>query len=296
MLYPSGVADTAQPKEEPAKTKDDPPAEAQPSWGEAFLEVGRSVVAVPLGLLAELGVMARLMFETVMWGVRPPYRFYLVVEAFEFIGVQSIFIVGLTGTFVGAVFGLQIVDSLRPLGVENQVGTIVGLALTRELAPVFSALMITSRAGSAIATEIASMRVSNQIDALTTMSVNPVQYLVFPRVTAGILAGPVMSLLFLLVGLAGAYLVGVQLMGVDGGIFVERVKWYVDTSDVIQGLVKSAFFGGTLTLIACRQGFYASGGAVGVGRATNRAVVHSAVAILVLDYILTSIILGQGLF
>lgn len=271
------------------------PREEPPSWGEAFKEVGRSVIAVPLGMLAEVGVMARLIFETVMWAVRPPYRFRLVVEALEFIGVQSIFIVGLTGTFVGAVFGLQLVDGFRQFGAENQVGSVVGLALARELAPVFSALMITSRAGSAIATEIASMRVSNQIDALTTMSVNPVQYLIVPRVIAGIIAAPVMALLFLLVGLFGAYTVGVQLMGIDGGIFIERVKWFVDTGDVMQGLVKAAFFGATLTLIACRQGYHASGGAAGVGRATNRAVVQSAVAILVLDYILTSIIIGEGL-
>jgi phospholipid/cholesterol/gamma-HCH transport system permease protein len=280
---------------EAADAKDEPTNERPPGWGDAFKEVGRSVLAVPIALFAEIGIMARLLFETVMWGVRPPYRFYRIVDAIEFIGVQSIFIVGLTGTFVGAVFGLQLVDGFRQFGAENQVGSVVSLALARELAPVFSALMITSRAGSAIATEIASMRVTNQIDALTTMSVNPIQYLVFPRVLGGILAGPLMALLFFLVGLFGAYTVGVQLMGLDGGIFIERVKWFVDTGDVMQGLVKSAFFGGTLTLIACRQGFYASGGAAGVGRATNRAVVQSAVAILVLDYILTSIIIGEGL-
>ncbi len=271
------------------------PREEPPSWGEAFKEVGRSVIAVPLGVFAEIGVMARLIFETVMWAIRPPYRFYLLVDALEFIGVQSIFIVGLTGTFVGAVFGLQLVDGFRQFGAENQVGSVVGLALARELAPVFSALMITSRAGSAIATEIASMRVTSQIDALTTMSVNPVQYLIVPRVLAGIIAAPVMALFFFLVGLVGAYVVGVHLMGIDGGIVIERVKWFVDTGDVTQGLVKAAFFGATLTLIACRQGYYASGGAAGVGRATNRAVVQSAVAILVLDYILTSIIIGEGL-
>lgn len=268
---------------------------AQPSWGEVLRELGKWVLAPPLVALAEVGVMARLFYETIRWAIRPPYRFYLVVDALEFIGVQSIFIVGLTGTFVGAVFGLQLVDGFRQFGAENQVGSVVGLALARELAPVFSALMITSRAGSAIATEIASMRVTNQIDALTTMSVNPVQYLVAPRVLAGTIATPVMSLLFLLVGLVGAYVVGVYLMGIDGGIFIERVKWYVDTGDVGQGLTKAAFFGATLTLIACRQGYHATGGAAGVGRATNRAVVHSAVAILVLDYFLTSIILGQGL-
>lgn len=269
--------------------------ERPPGWGDALRELGRSILAVPIALLAEIGIMARLLFETLMWGIRPPYRLERVIDAVEFIGVQSIFIVGLTGTFVGAVFGLQLVDGFRQFGAENQVGSVVGLALARELAPVFSALMISSRAGSAIATEIASMRVTNQIDALTTMSVNPIQYLVFPRVLAGILAGPVMALLFLLVGLFGAYTVGVHLMGLDGGIFIERVKWFVDTGDVMQGLVKSAFFGGTLTLIACRHGYHATGGAAGVGRATNRAVVQSAVAILVLDYVLTSIILGQGL-
>jgi phospholipid/cholesterol/gamma-HCH transport system permease protein len=279
-----------------AKTDgEEPSGEEQPTWGEAFLEVGKAVVAVPLAALAEIGIMARLIYATVRWAVRPPYRFYLLVDALEFIGVQSIFIVGLTGTFVGAVFGLQLVDGFRQFGAENQVGSVVGLALARELAPVFSALMITSRAGSAMATEIASMRVTNQIDALTTMSVNPVQYLIVPRVLAGIIAGPVMALMFLLVGLFGAYVVGVHLMGIDGGIFIERVKWFVDTGDVAQGLTKAAFFGATLTLIACRQGYHATGGAVGVGRATNRAVVHSAVAILVLDYILTGIILGQGL-
>jgi phospholipid/cholesterol/gamma-HCH transport system permease protein len=277
-----------------ANTEGDQP-EPPPSWGQAFKEVGKAVIAVPIDVFAEIGLFSRLVYETVRWGLRPPYRLHLLLDSLEFIGVQSIFIVGLTGTFVGAVFGLQLIDGFRQFGAENQVGSVVGLALARELAPVFSALMITSRAGSATATEIASMRVTNQIDALTTMSVNPVQFLIVPRVLAGILAGPVMSLFFFLVGLLGAYGVGVHLMGIDGGIFIERVKWFVDTDDVAQGLIKSAFFGGTLTLIACRQGFYATGGAVGVGRATNRAVVQSAVAILVLDYILTGIILGQGL-
>lgn len=281
--------------EEAAPTDEERPPEGPPSWREVARELALWAFALPIALFAEVGIYARLVYAIVRWAIRPPYRVYLLVEAFEFIGVQSIFIVGLTGTFVGAVFGLQLVDGFRQFGAESQVGAVVGIALARELAPVFSALMITSRAGSSMATEIASMRVTNQIDALTTMSVNPVQYLVVPRVFAGILAGPVMTLLFFLVGLVGAYLVGVHLMGVDGGVFIAKVKWFVDTGDVVQGLVKAAFFGGTLTLIACRQGFFASGGAVGVGRATNQAVVQSAVAILVLDYILTGIILGEGL-
>lgn len=278
-----------------AATDEGDPPDAPPTWADAFKELGKSIADVPLTFFAEIGIMARLAWETARWAVRPPFRFYLLVDALEFLGVQSLFIVGLTGTFVGGVFGLQLVDGFRDFGAENQAGAVIGIALARELAPVFSALMITSRAGSAMATEIASMRVTNQIDALTTMSVNPVQYLIVPRVIAAIIATPIMALCAFLVGLAGAYLVGVHIMGIDGGIFIERVRWVVDLGDVMQGLVKSAFFGGALTMIACRHGFYASGGAAGVGRATNRAVVQASVAILILDYVLTAIILGQGI-
>lgn len=252
----------------------------------------RSVLAMPISFLTEIGVLARLLWQTFRWAILPPYRPRILIDSMEFVGVQSIFIVGLTGYFVGAVFGLQLVDGFRRFGAENQTGSVIGLAMARELAPVFSALMISSRAGSAIATELGSMRVSNQIDALTTMSVSPIQFLVAPRVIAGILMFPIMALLFNLIGLTGAWTVAVQLMGLDSGVFIERVKWFVDAFDLTQGLVKSAFFGGVLTLIACRQGFYASGGAAGVGQATNKAVVHSAVATLVLDYILTTIMLA----
>jgi phospholipid/cholesterol/gamma-HCH transport system permease protein len=212
----------------------------------------------------------------------------------DFIGVGSIFIVGLTGFFVGMVFGIQLVDGVRQFGAENQVGAVVGLALTRELAPVFSAIMVSSRAGSAMTTELGSMRVTNQIDALTTMAVNPVQYLVVPRLIAGALMVPLLTMLFNLVGIFGAWFICVKVLGLDSGIFVDKVRWYVDTEDLTQGLVKATVFGFTVALIACRQGFFASGGAAGVGRATNRSVVHSAVAILILDYVVTSIITGQG--
>lgn len=278
---------------DPSASPHDQPG-APPGWGAAWKSVGQSIIAVPLAFFAEVGVMGRLSYETVMWAVRPPYRFGLFIDALEFLGVQSIFIVGLTGTFVGGVFSLQLIDGFRRFGAEDYTGSVIGLALARELAPVFSALMITSRAGSAMATEIASMRVTNQIDALTTMSVNPVQYLIVPRVLAAIIATPIMALLAFAVGLGGAYFVGVYLMGIDGGIFIEKVKWFVDNGDIRQGLIKSAFFGGALTMIACRQGYYATGGAAGVGLATNRAVVQASVAILVLDYVLTMIILGTS--
>ena len=156
--------------------------------------------------------------------------------------------------------------------------------------------MVSSRAGSAMTTELGSMRVTSQIDAMTTMAVNPVQYLVVPRIFAGVAMVPFLTVLFNVIAMTGSYLVAVNLLGLDGGIYLERFKWLVDWEDIRQGLIKAAVFGGTVSLIACRQGFFASGGASGVGQATNRCVVHCAVAILALDYVMTELILGQGLF
>lgn len=249
-----------------------------------------------LAPFAELGALSKLFGETLFWGIRPPYRGRLFVEAMEFIGIGSIFIVSLTALFVGGVLALQLVDGFRDFGAENQTGAVIGLALAREVGPVFAALMVTSRAGSAMTTELGSMRVTNQIDALVTMAVSPVQYLVVPRVLAGFVMVPVLTMLFNIVGVFGAFFVAVTLLGLDPGVFMDRLKWLVDWDDVSQGLIKAMVFGVAVTLIACRHGFYAEGGAAGVGRATNRAVVQSAIAILMLDYLVTSIILGEGFF
>ncbi len=249
-----------------------------------------------LAPFVEIGALFRLLWEAVFWGIRPPYRGRLFVEAMEFIGIGSIFIVSLTAVFVGGVLTLQLVDGFRDYGAESQTGAVIGLALAREVGPVFTALMVTSRAGSAMTTEIGSMRVTNQIDALVTMAVNPVQYLVVPRLLAGLVMVPVLTMLFNIVGVLGAFFVAVSLLGLDPGVFMDRLKWLVDWDDVSQGLIKSMVFGLAVTLIACRQGFYAKGGAAGVGRATNRAVVQSAIAILMLDYLVTSLVLGQGFF
>ena len=248
-----------------------------------------------LAPFVEVGQLFQLLKEAVFWGIRPPYRGRLFIESMEFIGVGSIFIVSLTAVFVGGVLALQLVDGFRDFGAENQTGAVIGLGLTREIGPVFAALMVTSRAGSAMTTELGSMRVTNQIDALVTMAVNPVQYLVVPRLVAGVVMVPVLTMLFNVVGMAGAWFVAVELLGLDPGIFMDRMRWLVDWDDVSQGLIKAAVFGLMIALIACRQGFFAGGGAAGVGRATNRAVVHSAIAILMLDYVVTSLILNKGL-
>ena len=274
-----------------------PATKEEPSKPEAVLrDVGRWFLGLLLSPFAELGALSRLFGQTLFWGVRPPYRARLFVEAMEFIGIGSIFIVSLTSLFVGGVLALQLVDGFRDFGAENQTGAVIGLALAREVGPVFAALMVTSRAGSAMTTELGSMRVTNQIDALVTMAVEPVQYLVVPRVFAGFVMVPVLTMLFNVVGVFGAFFVAVALLGLDPGVFMDRLRWLVDWDDVSQGLIKAMVFGVAVTLIACRHGFYAEGGAAGVGRATNRAVVQSAIAILMLDYLVTSIVLGEGFF
>lgn len=280
-----------------AATAPEPPADkAKEDEEDSRLDdIGVSVLQLVLAPVIELGVLARMLKDTVFWAVRPPYRFRVLIESLEFIGVGSIFIVALTGLFMGAVLGLQLADGFRQFGAESQTGAVVGLAMTREIGPVFSALMVSSRAGSAMTTELGSMRVSDQINALVTMAVNPVQYLVVPRVIAGLVMVPILCILFNIVGIFGAYAVCTTLLGIDPGIFLGQMRWLVDWPDVAQGLIKSLVFGVTVTLIACRQGFFAKGGAAGVGQATNRSVVHNAIAILALDYLVTAIVLGQGL-
>ncbi len=254
-------------------------------------KITRFFAAYLLTFLEEIGILARLVGETVRWTFRRPFHVPQLLEAMRFIGVGSIFIVGLTGLFVGMVFSLQLVDGFRLFGAENMVGGVIGIALARELAPVFSALMVSARAGSAMATQLGSMRATAQIDALWTMAVQPVNFLVVPRVVAATLMVPLLTILFDLIGIFGAWLVGVKLLGLDPGIFVYRVRMLTDPTDVSQGLVKAACFGFALAVIAGRQGYFARGGAQGVGEATNRAVVQSAVAILVLDYFISDLIL-----
>ena len=261
---------------------------------DAAKSAGQWLAKLLLAPFAEVGSLFGLLREAVFWGIRPPYRGRLFIDAMEFVGVGSIFIISLTALFIGGVLALQLVDGFRDFGAENQTGAVIGLALAREVGPVFAALMVTSRAGSAMTTELGSMRVTHQIDALVTMAVNPVQYLVVPRIVAGFVMVPVLTMLFNIVGVFGAFCVAVFLLDLDPGVFMDRLQWLVDWEDVSQGLTKAMVFGVAVSLIACRQGFYAKGGAAGVGRATNRSVVHSAVAVLMLDYLVTSLILGQG--
>ncbi|MCA9525000.1 MAG: ABC transporter permease [Myxococcales bacterium] len=251
----------------------------------AIEAVGQST----LNIVEGTGKAALLFFETLVWTIRPPYRLRLLFQAMEFVGVGSMFIVLLTGVFTGAVFALQGAGAFRLFNAESLVGPTVGISLARELAPVLTGLMVAGRAGSGIATELGTMRVTEQIDALYTMAVNPVQYLVVPRFLAGITMVPCLCALFSLVGMVGCYFVGVVLLRIDEGIFMEQTKWLVDPDDLTSGMIKALVFGGILTMVGCYKGFYASGGARGVGLATTQAVVGGSVLILIADYFLTAL-------
>ncbi len=224
-----------------------------------------------------------------MWFVRPPVRWRLFFKQMEFVGVGSLFVVLLTGLFTGMVLALQTYHAFRMFSAESLVGATVALSMTRELGPVITALMVTGRAGSAIAAEIGTMRVTEQIDALDVMAINPVQYLVVPRLVAGVIMLPLLTAISDFVGVVGGYMVGVNLLGINAGLFMNKIYEYVELEDIYNGLTKAAVFGLILTLVGCYKGFYTRGGAEGVGRATTQSVVLASIMILMGDYVLTAL-------
>jgi len=228
--------------------------------------------------------------RSMAWTFAPPFRLRNLIKQMEFVGVKSLFIVVLTGVFSGMVLALQSYHGFRKFGGESLMGGIVALSLAREMGPVMTALMVNARAGSAIAAELGTMRVTEQIDALEIMAINPVQYLVVPRIWAGVLMVPLLTAINILVGILGGYFVGVILLHINSGVFINKMTNMVEMADLVQGLVKSVFFGLILTLIGCYKGYNTSGGAEGVGRATTEAVVLSSVSILIGTYVITSLL------
>jgi len=242
---------------------------------------------VVLGVAEGVGNAFLMMLSSFVWLFRPPFRGAQILAALHFVGVGSLFIVGLTGLFAGAVMALQIGQAFRLFNAETMTGPTVALALTRELSPVFTGIMVTARAGSAMATELGTMRVTEQIDAMRTMAVNPIDYLVAPRILASLVMVPLLTMFFNLIGMFGCWVVAVKLLGIDHGVFMARIQDIVSVSDLTNGMIKAAVFGVLLAVLGCYRGFNASGGARGVGMATTSAVVYSCVLILVFDYFLT---------
>jgi phospholipid/cholesterol/gamma-HCH transport system permease protein len=219
-----------------------------------------------------------------------PFRGQQTVAQLEFVGARSTGLVMLSSAFTGLVLALQGYSVLVRFGSENLVGSLVALSLTRELAPVLTALMVTARAGSAMAATLGNMAVTEQVDALRSLAVDPVSYLVTPRMTATVIALPLLTALFSLTGIAAAYLLGVGALGLDGLAFMSNVRRSVEWRDVAAGLYKAVVFGVLIAWVSTFHGYHTRGGALGVGRATTRAVVDSAVLILGGDYVLTALL------
>ncbi len=238
----------------------------------------------------ELGGMALLLGQSLLFLPRRPYRWRYFFRQLEFIGVKSLFIVILTGLFTGMVLALQAYYGLRKFGGESMLGAGVALSMTRELGPVLTSLMVAARAGSAMAAELGTMKVTEQVDALLAMAVHPVHYLALPRLLASTIMVPLLTVVSVFIGIVGGYFVGVILLGVNPGTYMQKMLEVVTADDLYNGLFKSVVFGLLLAVISCYQGLQAQGGAEGVGLVTTRAVVLSAIAILIFDYILTAML------
>ncbi len=243
------------------------------------------------GALEALGAYAffafRLLAETPRAFLRPG----LIVAQVHNAGALSLVIIMMSGLFVGMVLGLQGFDLLERFGSEESLGTAAALGLLKELGPVVTALLFAGRAGTALASELGLMRATDQLAAMEIMAVDPVRRVVMPRFLGGVISMPLLAAIFSLIGLFGAQLVGVQLMGVDSGQFWSQMRGAVEIGDVMEGVLKSGVFGIACSLVAVYEGYHSVPTAEGVGRATTRTVVISSVVVLLLDYMLTAVML-----
>jgi len=246
---------------------------------------------ITLSLLREMGRMMNFLLYSVYIIFRAPGKFIAIIKQIHFIGAKSFFVIFLTASFTGMVLGLQGYYTLRKFGSEGMLGSVVALSLIRELGPVLSALMVTGRAGSAIAAEIGIMRITEQIDALEAMALEPFKYLISPKILSALIVLPLLCSIFDVVGIYGGYVVGVKLLGVNPGAYFSQMEKSVEWKDVYSGLIKSVSFGLIISWICSYKGFYSGRGAEGVSRATTSAVVMASVMILVWDYFLTSVLL-----
>ena len=240
------------------------------------------------GYVKEMGSILLLLLDTIRWSFSPPFRVDLLFQQMERVGVRSVLVVVLTGAFSGMVLALQSFHATRGFGAETMVGVAVALSMTRELGPVLTSFMVTGRAGSAMAAEIGTMRVTEQIDALAAMAVNPIKYLIVPRVLASILVVPMLTIIADFIGIVGGYFMGVTVLGINAGAYVANMEKYVELDDIYHGVIKAAVFGLILSIIGCYKGYSTTGGAEGVGRATTQSVVLAAVLILMANYLLTA--------
>ena len=255
----------------------------------AFLQnIGRTSLA----FLAAIGRIALFTATAIRWMFVPPFYLRQLGRQILDIGYFSLPVVGLTTLFSGMVLALQSYTGFGRFSAEDTVATVVVLSVTRELGPVLAGLMVAGRIGASMAAEIGTMRVTDQIDALDTLSTRPMQYLVAPRIVAGTICLPFLVLVGDLIGVFGGYLVGVYRLGFNPSVYLSRTLEFLEFSDVTLGLIKAAVFGFLIALMGCYHGYHSGRGAEGVGRATTNAVVSSSILILIANYIVTALFFG----
>lgn len=255
-----------------------------------LLNLTRAIGAFALFVVEETGRMGIFLATAVFYSFAPPFKFLRFLKQIRFIGYQSILLIVLSGAFTGMVLGFQGYYTLTRVGSSAFLGPAVALSLLRELGPVITALMITGRAGSAIAAEIGIMRINEEIDALELMGLNSHRYFVVPNLVAALVALPLLTAIFDVVGILGGYLVGVKLLGVGAGTYFGEMSAYIDFQDVTAGMYKALSFGALIAWVSCFKGYFTGFGAEGVSKATTQAVVMSSVLILIMDYFLTSVL------
>ena len=255
-----------------------------------FLQpIGRFFLAF-LATTGRLGVFAG---ASLSHGVRPPFYPRIIVRQMVEIGYFSLPVVGLTALFAGMVLALQSYTGFARFSAEGAIANVVVLSITRELGPVLAGLMVAGRIGAAMAAEIGTMRVTEQVDALTTLSTNPMKYLVAPRLFAGLTMLPLLVLVADVIGVFGGYLVAVYKLGFNPANYLQNTWDFLEAGDVVSGLVKASVFGFIITLMGCYHGYHSRGGAQGVGAATTNAVVSASILILSFDYVLTEMFFAQ---
>ena len=246
-----------------------------------------------LALFEAVGRLSLFALEATSHCARPPFYPRLLLRQMVEIGFYSLPVVGLTGLFAGMVLALQSYTGFSRFSAESTIPTVVVLSITRELGPVLAGLMVAGRVGAAMAAEIGTMRVTEQIDALTTLSTNPHKYLIVPRLLAGLLMLPFLVLVTDIIGVGGGYLVSVYKLGFNPDAYINNTLEYLQVMDVASGLVKAAVFGYLIALMGCYHGFHSKGGAQGVGKATTNAVVTGAILVLIFNYIITEAFFAQ---
>ncbi len=251
-----------------------------------------SVGAAFFAFLAATGRLARFALMGVTAALSPPFYPRLILRQVVAIGYYSLPVVGLTAIFTGMVLALQSYTGFSRFNAESAVATVVVLSVTRELGPVIAGLMVAGRVGAAMAAEIGTMRVTDQIDALTTLSTDPFRYLVLPRLLAGLVTLPLLVVVADIIGVFGGYIVSTIKLGFNPANYLTQTETYLERMDVISGLVKAGVFGFIVALMGCYHGYHSRGGAEGVGNATTHAVVSASILILLSNYLLTTAFFG----